>query len=80
MIDTRQIPDKAGSAAQNEVALMLYGKPFSELSGAKQDVCKNISYAACAAMLNAWPGAYEKPRESVVQKPGIILPFPPQEK
>ena len=29
-----------------------------------------------AIALAAGPGAYEKPRDSVVQKPGIILPLP----
>lgn len=76
-ITPEMIPNSAGSAAENEVAQMLYGEPFSELSGAKQDVCKNTAYAAIAAALTGWEGM-ELPHIENAQG-CIILPLPPQE-
>ncbi len=74
------IPPGALTASKEEVATMLYAHPYKSLSGGKKDVCDNIAYAACLAMLRSWPGMEYDPGALVTdayRDPGkIILPLP----
>lgn len=74
------IPPGALTASKEEVATMLYAHPYKSLSGGKKDVCDNIAYAACLAMLRSWPGMHihewHRPWLGGMSGTDIILPIP----